>query len=221
MSSKYKLTQEALDKITGSLDSTCDWLIKDSELQYWIEKIVNEGRAAQAAVTGEETTIAEVRESILANETELRRLVVRAKELGYDPSYADGTKCLGDPECQHFSLTPYDGHGDTSRLVCLDCGKIGNPGGLVDNPGKGDVLLLEWAGVPENSDAATDPEPVTDDSVKHCPDCETPTQFGEVCPECTGNRNREYLEANPQDTPEDTPEIQGDHLDTWKGERDI
>lgn len=29
-----------------------------------------------------------------------------------------------------------------------------------------------------------DPEPEIDDSVKYCPDCERPNQFGERCPSC-------------------------------------
>lgn len=32
-------------------------------------------------------------------------------------------------------------------------------------------------------------EPDMDDSVKYCPDCETPNQFGQRCPEC----EREYI----------------------------
>lgn len=37
-------------------------------------------------------------------------------------------------------------------------------------------------------------EPTIDDSVKCCPDCETPNQFGELCARCI--RDRE-LEGNP------------------------
>ena len=33
-----------------------------------------------------------------------------------------------------------------------------------------------------------DEEPSHDDSVKYCPDCEKPNQFGELCADCTHER---------------------------------
>ncbi len=35
------------------------------------------------------------------------------------------------------------------------------------------------------------PEPSHDDSVKFCPDCERPNQFGELCPTCQRERDCE------------------------------
>lgn len=35
-----------------------------------------------------------------------------------------------------------------------------------------------------------DPNPI-DDSVKYCPDCERPNQFGELCPNCLHDREIE------------------------------
>ncbi len=40
----YKLPDEALSAITDSLDDTAGFLIKESTLRYWIERIVNEDR---------------------------------------------------------------------------------------------------------------------------------------------------------------------------------
>ncbi len=40
-------------------------------------------------------------------------------------------------------------------------------------------------------DADTPPEPEHDDSVRCCPDCERPNQFGELCTECERERERE------------------------------
>lgn len=34
-----------------------------------------------------------------------------------------------------------------------------------------------------------------DDSVKSCPDCERPNQFGEVCGSCERDREDEYRDA--------------------------
>lgn len=38
---------------------------------------------------------------------------------------------------------------------------------------------------------AEDEEPTIDDSVKFCPDCETPNQFGELCSRCIRDRELE------------------------------
>jgi len=40
----------------------------------------------------------------------------------------------------------------------------------------------------------TDEEPVIDDSVKYCPDCERPNQFGELCASCLEDRRLEGLD---------------------------
>ena len=40
----YKLSDKALSIIIDSLDDTGGYLIKESELRYWIERIVNEDR---------------------------------------------------------------------------------------------------------------------------------------------------------------------------------
>ena len=40
----FKLSNEQLNTMTESFDSTAGWLVKDSELKYWIEKFVNENR---------------------------------------------------------------------------------------------------------------------------------------------------------------------------------
>lgn len=40
----YKLSKIALSAILDSLDETGGFLMKPSELKYWIEKIVNEER---------------------------------------------------------------------------------------------------------------------------------------------------------------------------------
>jgi len=36
----------------------------------------------------------------------------------------------------------------------------------------------------------TDGEPDYDDSVQMCPECETPNQFGELCPPCQREQDR-------------------------------
>lgn len=41
---RYKLTDKVLSTIVESLDDTAGFLIKESTLRYWIEKIVNEDR---------------------------------------------------------------------------------------------------------------------------------------------------------------------------------
>ncbi len=41
---RYKLTDEDLATIIDSLDDTAGFLIKESTLRYWIERIVNEDR---------------------------------------------------------------------------------------------------------------------------------------------------------------------------------
>ena len=38
---------------------------------------------------------------------------------------------------------------------------------------------------------ADDTEPMIDDTVHCCPDCETPNQFGELCPACMRDRANE------------------------------
>jgi len=40
----FVLSDEQLQQMTDDLDGTCGWLIKDSELKYWIAKFVNEDR---------------------------------------------------------------------------------------------------------------------------------------------------------------------------------
>ncbi|GAG69763.1 unnamed protein product [marine sediment metagenome] len=40
----YKLSDTGLSTIVDSLDETGGYLIKESELRYWIERIVNEDR---------------------------------------------------------------------------------------------------------------------------------------------------------------------------------
>lgn len=40
----FKLSEHYLSVIIDSLDQTGGFLIKESELRYWIEKIVNEDR---------------------------------------------------------------------------------------------------------------------------------------------------------------------------------
>ena len=40
----YKLSDDYLSVITDSLDDTAGFLIKESTLRYWIERIVNEDR---------------------------------------------------------------------------------------------------------------------------------------------------------------------------------
>lgn len=38
----------------------------------------------------------------------------------------------------------------------------------------------------------SDEPPDVDDSVKYCPECETPNQFGEICARCERDNSREY-----------------------------
>lgn len=40
----YKLSEEGLFNIVNSLDDTAGFLIKESTLKYWIERMVNEDR---------------------------------------------------------------------------------------------------------------------------------------------------------------------------------
>ena len=40
-------------------------------------------------------------------------------------------------------------------------------------------------------DSGLFPEPDIDDSVKFCPDCETPNQFGEICTRCQHDMENE------------------------------
>lgn len=40
----YKLSDEDLSDLLDNLDGTGGYLIKESELRYWIERIVNEDR---------------------------------------------------------------------------------------------------------------------------------------------------------------------------------
>lgn len=47
-----------------------------------------------------------------------------------------------------------------------------------------------------------DEEPSFDDSVKCCPDCERPNQFGELCPQCL--RERQAVAAGT-DLPDEQP----------------
>ncbi len=42
--SPYKLSDKELSTIIDSLDDTAGFLIKESTLRYWIERIVNEDR---------------------------------------------------------------------------------------------------------------------------------------------------------------------------------
>jgi hypothetical protein len=49
-----------------------------------------------------------------------------------------------------------------------------------------DEAWLAATALNENAD-----EPEIDDSVKCCPDCERPNQFGEVCPSCLRERSEE------------------------------
>lgn len=41
-----------------------------------------------------------------------------------------------------------------------------------------------------------DCDPDFDDTVKCCPDCERPNQFGEICPSCEHDRRLEAYERN-------------------------
>lgn len=36
----------------------------------------------------------------------------------------------------------------------------------------------------------------TDDTVKYCPDCETPNQFGELCEPCRRERDLEHMDSS-------------------------
>lgn len=42
-----------------------------------------------------------------------------------------------------------------------------------------------------------DDEQVVDDSVKSCPDCDRPNQFGELCWQCTRDRQMDEAERWP------------------------
>lgn len=46
----------------------------------------------------------------------------------------------------------------------------------------------------EHSQEAADIEPDVDDSVKYCPDCERPNQFGELCRDCQNEQAFEVAE---------------------------
>ena len=45
--SPYKLSDKDLSAIIDSLDDTAGFLIKESTLRYWIERIVNEDRESR------------------------------------------------------------------------------------------------------------------------------------------------------------------------------
>ena len=64
------------------------------------------------------------------------------------------------------------------------------PGCLPDSSAMGpfETRALALADAQENSDLGDDPEPDHDDTVRFCPDCERPNQFGELCPECSRER---------------------------------
>lgn len=54
-------------------------------------------------------------------------------------------------------------------------------------------VLAAWRDLHPAFAAQLDPdaEPHIDDSVKYCPDCETPNQFGELCFRCQQDRRAE------------------------------
>lgn len=50
------------------------------------------------------------------------------------------------------------------------------------------LLEVQHGREPVHNDTGTYADPEWDDASKACPDCETPNQFGELCPECRAAR---------------------------------